>query len=76
MNIVFWGETHRSGTTANYTAMAGILPHLCPDRKIVCGSLAEGAMRGFGTLFVGCGSVQSGGSKEAPFDSGSCGGKF
>lgn len=39
MNIVFWGETHRSGTTANYTAMAGILPHLCPDRKIVCGSL-------------------------------------
>ena len=65
MNIVFWGETHRSGTTANYTAMAGILPHLCPDRKIVCG-----------TLFVGCGSVQSGGSKEAPFDSGSCGGKF
>ena len=67
MNIVFWGETHRSGTTANYTAMAGILPHLCP---------AEGAMRGFGTLFVGCGSVQSGGSKEAPFDSGSCGGKF
>ena len=39
MNIVWWGETHRSGTTANYTAMAGILPHLCPDRKIVCGSL-------------------------------------
>lgn len=38
MNIVFWGETHRSGTTANYTAMAGILPYLCPDRKIVCGS--------------------------------------
>ena len=25
---------------------------------------AEGAMRGFGTLFVGCGSVQSGGSKK------------
>lgn len=38
MNIVFWGETHRSGTTANYTAMAGILPYLCPHRKIVCGS--------------------------------------
>lgn len=38
MNIVFWGETHRCGTTANYTAMAGILPYLCPDRKIVCGS--------------------------------------
>ena len=75
MNIVFWGETHRSGTTANYTAMAGILPHLCPDRKIVCGSLQRERCED-SALFVGCGSVQSGGSKEAPFDSGSCGGKF
>mgnify|MGYP001055659114 CR=1 FL=1 len=75
MNIVFWGETHRSGTTANYTAMAGIAA-LMPGQEDCVRQPAEGAMRGFGTLFVGCGSVQSGGSKEAPFDSGSCGGKF
>ena len=39
---------------------------LMPGQEDCVRQPAEGAMRGFGTLFVGCGSVQSGGSKEAP----------